>query len=126
MHTILIVEDESGIRDIIEHMLKIAGYGTVMAENGVRAMEVAQQSRPNLILMDMGLPVMNGWEATRAIKNDRELQHIPVIALTAYALTEDRERCFAAGCDEYETKPFDFPRLLSKIRRLLQPAASPA
>lgn len=126
MQTILIVEDESVIRDMIERMLKIAGYRAVMAENGARAVEVAQQAQPALILMDMGLPIMNGWDATSTIKRLPETQHIPVIALTAYALTEDRERCFAAGCDDYETKPIEFPRLLSKIRRLLQPAAARA
>ena len=124
MHTILIVEDESVIRDMIDRMLKIAGYRAIMAENGARAVEVARQARPELILMDMGLPIMNGWDATRAIKADPEVQQIPIIALTAYALTEDRERCFAAGCDDYETKPIEFPRLLTKIRRLLQPAAA--
>ena len=126
MQTILIVEDESVIRDMIERMLKIAGYQAIMAENGARAVEVARHEQPALILMDMGLPIMNGWDATSTIKRFPETQHIPVIALTAYALTEDRERCFAAGCDDYETKPIEFPRLLSKIRRLLQPAAAHA
>jgi CheY-like chemotaxis protein len=120
MKTILVVEDEDMIRDMIERMLKISGYQVITAGDGVRAVALARSEQPDLILMDMGLPVLNGWQATQRIKTKEETQHIPVIALTAYALTEDRERCFAVGCDEYETKPIEFPRLLTKIRGLLQ------
>ncbi|HNP71387.1 MAG TPA: response regulator [Kouleothrix sp.] len=120
MTTILVVEDEAMIRDMIERMLKISGYQVLTAGDGARAVDLAQESLPDLILMDMGLPVLNGWQATHRIKSRDETRPIPVIALTAYALTEDRERCFAVGCDEYETKPIEFPRLLTKIRALLQ------
>lgn len=120
MKTILVVEDEDMIRDMIERMLKISGYQVITAGDGVRAVALARSEQPDLILMDMGLPVLNGWQATQRIKTKEETHHIPVIALTAYALTEDRERCFAVGCDEYETKPIEFPRLLTKIRGLLQ------
>ncbi len=119
MATILIVEDEIMIRDMIERMLKIAGYTILTAGDGARAVSIARSERPDLILMDMGLPVLNGWQATHRIKSKEDTQSIPIIALTAYALTEDRERCLAVGCDDYETKPIEFPRLLTKIRTLL-------
>jgi CheY-like chemotaxis protein len=119
MSTILVVEDEAMIRDMIERMLKISGYQVITASDGAQAVSLAFSERPDLILMDMGLPVLNGWQATQRIKAKPETRLIPVIALTAYALTEDRERCFAVGCNEYETKPIEFARLLAKIRALL-------
>jgi CheY-like chemotaxis protein len=106
-------------RDMIERMLKISGYQVITASDGAQAVSLAFSERPDLILMDMGLPVLNGWQATQRIKAKPETRLIPVIALTAYALTEDRERCFAVGCNEYETKPIEFARLLAKIRALL-------
>lgn len=119
MTTILVVEDESSIRDLIERRLSIAGYRVITAPDGARAVSLARSEQPDLILMDMGLPILNGWQATHRIKTRPETQTIPIVALTAYALPEDRERCLVAGCDEYETKPIEFSRLLQKIRVLL-------
>jgi two-component system cell cycle response regulator DivK len=119
MTTILIVEDESSIRDLIERRLLIEKYQVITASDGARAIALARSDQPALILMDMGLPTLNGWQATHRIKTKPETQMIPIIALTAYAMPEDRARCMAAGCDEYETKPIEFPRLLQKIRTLL-------
>jgi two-component system cell cycle response regulator DivK len=119
MTTILIVEDESSIRDLIERRLLIEKYQVITASDGARAVALARSDQPSLILMDMGLPTLNGWQATHRIKTKPETQMIPIIALTAYAMPEDRARCMAAGCDEYETKPIEFPRLLQKIRTLL-------
>jgi len=122
MTTILVVEDESSIRDLIERRLLIEQYQVITASDGARAVALARAEHPALILMDMGLPIMNGWQATHRIKTKPETQAIPIIALTAYAMPEDRARCLAAGCDDYETKPIDFPRLLQKIRMLLDRA----
>jgi len=122
MTTILVVEDESAIRDLIERRLLIEKYHVITAPDGARAVALACAELPALILMDMGLPIMNGWQATHRIKTKAETQAIPIIALTAYAMPEDRARCLAAGCDDYETKPIDFPRLLQKIRMLLDRA----
>jgi len=122
MTTILVVEDESSIRDLIERRLLIEQYQVITASDGARAVAVARAEHPALILMDMGLPIMNGWQATHRIKTKPETQAIPIIALTAYAMPEDRARCLAAGCDDYETKPIDFPRLLQKIHMLLDRA----
>jgi len=119
MTTILVVEDEASIRDLIERRLKIEKYQVITAADGARAVAVARAEQPDLILMDMGLPTLNGWQATHRIKIKPETQAIPIIALTAYAMPEDRARCLAAGCDEFETKPIDFPRLLQKVRALL-------
>ena len=122
MTTILVVEDESSIRDLIERRLLIEQYQVITASDGARAVALARAEHPALILMDMGLPIMNGWQATHRIKTKPETQAIPIIALTAYAMPEDRARCLAAGCDDYETKPIDFPRLLQKIHMLLDRA----
>jgi CheY-like chemotaxis protein len=119
MVTILLVEDEASIRELVDRWLSIEGYQVITAPDGARAVSMARSESPNLILMDMGLPILNGWQATHRIKTKPETQAIPIIALTAYALPKDRERCFAAGCDEFETKPIEFPRLLKKIRLLL-------
>ena len=119
MTTILVVEDESSIRDLIERRLLIERYQVITASDGARAVALARSDQPALILMDMGLPTLNGWQASHRIKTKPETQMIPIIALTAYAMPEDRARCMAAGCDEYETKPIEFPRLLQKIRTLL-------
>ena len=119
MTTILVVEDESSIRDLIERRLLIEKYQVITASDGARAVALARSEQPALILMDMGLPTLDGWQATHLLKTKPETQAIPIIALTAYAMHEDRARCIAAGCDEFETKPIDFPRLLQKIRALL-------
>ena len=119
MTTILVVEDEASIRALLERRLLIEKYQVITASNGAEAVALAGAEQPALILMDMGLPILDGWQATQRLKAKPETQAIPVIALTAYAMPEDRVRCMAAGCDEYETKPIDFPRLLQKIRTLL-------
>lgn len=119
MTKILIVEDNEMNLDMLSRRLERRGYEVISATNGAQGISVAKEQHPALILMDMSLPVMDGWEATRRIKADTELQAIPVIALTAHAITGDREKALAAGCDEYETKPVKFPRLLAKIRQFL-------
>jgi len=119
MATILLVEDDSTNRDIISRYLMLLGYRIVIALDGMQAVTLAQTERPNLILMDMRLPVLDGWEATRRIKAAPATCTIPIVALTAYAMEDERRRCLAAGCDDYETKPVEFPRLLAKIRAIL-------
>jgi CheY-like chemotaxis protein len=119
MATILLVEDDSTDRDIISRYLTLLGYQIVIARDGMQAVTLAQTERPNLILMDMRLPVLDGWEATRRIKTAPATRAIPIVALTAYAMEDERRRCLAAGCDDYETKPVEFPRLVAKIRAIL-------
>jgi len=123
MATILVVEDDGMNRELITRRLVLEGYQTLTASNGAQALGVARRDQPDLILMDMGMPVMNGWQATRRLKAAPETEHIPIIALTAYALQDEREHCLTAGCDAYATKPVDFTQLLQTIRRLLTPAA---
>jgi two-component system cell cycle response regulator DivK len=124
MTTILIVEDNEMNRDMLSRRLERKGYEVLIAVDGEMGLEVARANEPELILMDMSLPVMDGWEATRRLKADEVLKHIPVIALTAHAMANDRDKALEAGCDDYDTKPIDLPRLLSKIETLLRPAAS--
>ncbi len=112
---ILLVEDNEMNRDMLSRRLQRRGYEVVMAVDGGQGIEMAQTTAPDLILMDMSLPVVDGWEATRRIKADPATRHIPVIALTAHAMSGDREQALAAGCDDYDTKPTDLPRLLAKI-----------
>ena len=119
MPTILYIEDTENNRILVERALKRAGYSVLTAEEATSGLEVATRDKPDLILMDMGLPGMDGWEATRRIKADENLKHIPVIALTAHAMAGDEERALKAGCDDYDTKPFDFPRLLGKVKARL-------
>jgi CheY-like chemotaxis protein len=121
---ILVVEDDALNREMIMRRLKLEGFESVSAADGLQAVSVAQAEQPDLILMDMGLPVLNGWQATQRIKADSEMATIPVIALTAYAMREDYAQCLAAGCDEFETKPIDFPRLFRKMRLLLDHRAA--
>ncbi|PPT05724.1 Circadian input kinase A [Geitlerinema sp. FC II] len=106
-------------RDMLSRRLKRKGHVVVVATDGAQGVEMSLSEAPDLILMDMGLPVMDGWEATSTIKAKPETKKIPVIALTAHAIAGDREKCLAAGCDDYDTKPVEFPRLLSKIEALL-------
>jgi CheY-like chemotaxis protein len=106
-------------RDMLARRLKWEGHQVTLAADGAQAVTLAQTEQPELILMDLGLPIMNGWEAAHRIKTAPETRSIPVIALTAFAMSEDRQKALAVGCDEYETKPVDFPRLLAKIRTLL-------
>jgi two-component system cell cycle response regulator DivK len=116
---ILIVEDHDLNRDMLSRRLKRRGFQVVSAADGAAGVEAAVRERPDLVLMDMSLPVVDGWQATRMIKANPETSTIPVMALTAHALKEDRERALEAGCDEFETKPVDLDRLLNKIDVLL-------
>ncbi len=120
MARILLVEDNEMNRDMLSRRLKRKGHDVLMAGDGAQGVDLARSEHPDLILMDMSLPVLDGWQATRQIKATAETQTIPVIALTAHALAGDRERSLEAGCDEYETKPVDFPRLLEKIESFLK------
>ena len=120
MTKILLVEDNEMNRDMLSRRLLRRGYEVLVAEDGVAGVSMAKSETPDLILMDMSLPVLDGWEATRQIKATPETQTIPVIALTAHAMAGDEEKALSAGCDAYETKPVDFSRLLMKMEALLQ------
>lgn len=119
MAKILLVEDNEMNRDMLSRRLARKGFEVVMALDGQQAVEAAASQCPDLILMDMSLPVIDGWEATRRIKAAEGTRGIPVIALTAHAMADDRDKALAAGCDDYDTKPVDLPRLLDKINGLL-------
>lgn len=119
MPKILLVEDNADNRDMLSRRLIRRGYEVVTAEDGERAVSMATSESPALILMDMSLPVLDGWEATTRIKADDAARGIPIIALTAHVMASDRTRAMEAGCDDYDTKPIDFARLLEKIERLL-------
>lgn len=119
MPQILLVEDNDANREMLTRRLKRRGFAVLDAVDGQQAVEIAQSSKPDLILMDMSLPVIDGWEATKRIKGDPALKHIPVIGLTAHAMVGDRELALQAGCNEYATKPVDFERLVETINRLL-------
>jgi CheY-like chemotaxis protein len=117
--TILIVEDNEMNRDMLSRRLQRRGFTTLIATDGAQGLEMARAERPDLVIMDMGLPVLDGWEVTRRLKASDETKGIPVIALTADALKGDREKALTAGCDEFATKPVDFTRLLTKMESLL-------
>jgi len=119
MAKILLVEDNEMNLDMLSRRLERRGYDVLIAVDGAQGVDQTRNELPDLILMDMSLPVMDGWEATRRLKADENTKHIPIIALTAHAIAGDRERCLAAGCDEYESKPVKFPRLLTKIEQIL-------
>ena len=119
MTKILLVEDNELNRDMLARRLIRKGFEVVIAVDGQQGVEMAASEAPDLVLMDMSLPVLNGWEATRQLKDDPKTSSVPVIALTAHALAEDRERALEAGCDDYDTKPVDLARLLGKIDALL-------
>ena len=118
MTTILIVEDDELNRDMLSRRLQKKGYETLIAVDGSQGVAIARAESPALVLMDMSLPVMDGWEATRQLKAEPRTRSIPVIALTAHALAGEREKALAAGCDEFDTKPIDLPRLLAKMEAL--------
>lgn len=124
MGKILLVEDNEMNRDMLSRRLKRKGHEVVIAVDGEQGVNMALSEQPDIILMDMSLPVLDGWQATQEIKTNQETQNIPVIALTAHALAGDREKSIQAGCDEYETKPVDFPRLLEKIESFLNKGAT--
>ena len=119
MHTVLLVEDNELNRDMLSRRLTRKGYRILCAEDGEQGVELARRERPDLILMDMSLPVLDGWEATRRLKAAEDTRKIPVIALTAHAMSGDAERAFAAGCDDFDTKPVDLERLLDKMKNAL-------
>lgn len=119
MSKILLVEDNEMNRDMLSRRLERKGHQIIIAVNGEQGVNIAQREIPDLILMDMSLPVLDGWTATRQLKSIPETQAIPVIALTAHAMAGDREKCLEAGCDDYDTKPVEFARLLDKIQTLL-------
>lgn len=125
MAKILLVEDNEMNRDMLSRRLARKGHEVFIAVDGAEGVEMARSKIPDLILMDMSLPVLDGWQATRQIKAGLETQGIPVIALTAHAMAGDREKCLDAGCDDYDTKPVEFPRLLGKIETLLSKGATP-
>jgi two-component system cell cycle response regulator DivK len=125
MPKILLVEDNEMNRDMLSRRLIRRGYEVVIAIDGQQGVDMAGSIAPNLILMDMSLPVIDGWEATRRIKASEATKNIPVIALTAHAMSGDREQALAAGCDDYDTKPIDLARLLPKIEKFAGPGATP-
>jgi two-component system cell cycle response regulator DivK len=116
---LLLVEDNEMNRDMLSRRLTRRGYDVAIAIDGAQGVAMAQSELPDLILMDMSLPVMDGWEATRQIKAAQDTNHLPVIGLTANAMAGDREKALDAGCDDYDTKPVDLERLLKKIEDLL-------
>ena len=119
MAKILLVEDNEMNRDMLSRRLLRKGFEVVIAVDGGQAVTMAESERPDLILMDMSLPVIDGWEATRRVKAATMTAKIPIIALTAHAMSGDREKAISAGCDDYDTKPIEMPRLLEKIEALL-------
>jgi len=119
MVKVLLVEDNEMNRDMLSRRLSRKGFEVIVALDGAEALQAALAEVPALILMDMSLPVMDGWEATRRIKAEAATAAIPVIGLTAHAMDGDREKCLAAGCDDYDTKPVDLPRLLEKMHAQL-------
>ena len=121
---ILYVEDNEDNIFMLKNRLTRAGFTVIIATDGAQGVAMALSERPDLILMDLSLPVLDGWEATRQIKAAADTKHIPVIALTANAMAGDREKALAAGCDDYDTKPIELPRLLGKIKALAESAAS--
>jgi CheY-like chemotaxis protein len=125
MATILVVEDNEASRDALARRLQRRGYEVVVAVDGQQAVSVAQSARPDLILMDLGLPVIDGWEATRQLKADASTQDIPIIVLSAHAMTNDRDLALAAGGDDFDTKPVRFQPLLDKITSLLARSSNP-
>lgn len=124
MTKILYIEDTENNRILITRRLAQNQYKVITAENAAQGMALARAEMPALILMDMGLPDVDGWSATRQFKEDPQLKHIPILALTAHVMHGDREKALAAGCDDYDTKPFHFVRLISKIEALLAGGAS--
>lgn len=119
MPRILLVEDNEMNRDMLTRRLERRGFDVLIAVDGAEGVAIAGSARPDVILMDMSLPVLDGWEASRQLRATPETQSIPIIALTAHAMSGDRDKALDAGCDDYDTKPIELPRLLEKIERLL-------
>ena len=125
MKRILIVEDNELNRDVLSRRLAARGYDVLVAIDGSQGLALASACQPDLILMDLGLPEIDGWECVRRLRANAATQSIPVVALTAHAMTGDRERALEAGCDEFDTKPIDFAGLLIKMNRLLDRSSTP-
>ena len=123
MARLLYVEDNEMNRDMLSRRLQRRGFEVLIASNGEQGVVMAAAEKPDLILMDMSLPVLDGWQATRRLKAAPDTRRIPIIGLTAHAMATDRDKCLEAGCDDYETKPVELERLLEKIERLLGTAA---
>jgi len=123
MARILLVEDNVDNRDMLTRRLERKGYDVICAHDGRQGLELARAEAPDLILMDMSLPVLSGWQATEELKADQATRSIPVIALTAHAMASDRDQALKAGCDDYDVKPIELPRLLAKIEALLPKAS---
>ena len=119
MARILLVEDNEQNRDMLSRRLARLGHTVLIATDGAEGIEKARAEAPDIVLMDMSLPVVDGWEATRRLRADTTTRHLRIIALTAHAMADDREKTIQAGCDDYDTKPVDLPRLLEKIAALL-------
>jgi len=117
---VLLVEDNDINRDMLTRRLTRAGLTVITAADGISALEMMREHQPGVVLMDMTLPILDGWEATQQAKEDLAITEIPIIALTAHAMAADKERAMSAGCSEYETKPIDFPALLAKIYQFLE------
>jgi two-component system, cell cycle response regulator DivK len=126
MAKILLVEDNEMNRDMLSRRLERRGYQVVIAVDGQQGVDMARSEKPDLVLMDMSLPVLDGWEATRRLKADPDTRPVPIIALTAHAMAGDREKAMEAGCNDYDTKPIELPRLLGKIEELLGKAGKGA
>jgi CheY-like chemotaxis protein len=125
MTRILYVEDNDDNVYVVKNRLTRAGFSVLIASDGEQGLAMAAAENPDLIIMDLSLPVLDGWEATRQLKAAPETRHIPVVALSAHAMTGDREKALAAGCDDFDTKPVDMPRLLGKVRALLPKKEAP-
>jgi two-component system, cell cycle response regulator DivK len=126
MAKLLLVEDNEMNRDMLSRRLIRRGYEVAIAVDGDEGVTMAQSEKPDLVLMDMSLPVIDGWEATRRIKSSEETRHLPIIGLTAHAMAGDREKALEAGCDDYDTKPIELERLIGKIEALLPSGAKPS
>ena len=124
MPRVLLVEDNEMNRDMLSRRLVRRGFDVLMAVDGEQGVQMAKKELPDLILMDMSLPVLDGWGATRQIKAEASTQSIPLIALTAHAMAGDRDKALQAGCDDYDTKPIELPRLLEKIAKVLPASAA--
>jgi|TARA_R110001583_G_scaffold59875_1_gene178113 CheY-like chemotaxis protein len=119
MSKVLLVEDNEMNRDMLSRRLQRKGYEVVLAVDGQQGIDLCRADPPDILLLDMSLPVKDGWQVASEMKADSALRDIPIIALTAHAMADDRQRALQAGCDDYDTKPVDLPRLLTKIQRLL-------
>ncbi len=126
MPKILLIEDNEMNRDMLTRRLEKRGFTVVVAVDGAAGFAQAKAEKPDLILMDMSLPVIDGWEATKMIRADAEISATPIIALTAHAMSSDREKCLSVGCNDFDTKPVELPRLLGKIEDLLKKGRAPA